>query len=59
MEKKIKYNRSESYKRNLIRATVADNIGINNRDRLIKTYGSQANRIEVLNKLKKQSKFTI
>lgn len=59
MEKKIKYNRSESYKRNLIRATVADNIGINNKDRLIKTYGSQANRIEVLNRLKKQSKFTI
>jgi len=49
----------QSYQRNLIRATVASTTGINNKDRLIKTYGSQANRIEILNKLKKQSKFTL
>ena len=47
------------YQRNLIKATVTTNIGINNHDKLIKTYGAGADRIEILNKLKKQSKFTI
>ena len=50
---------SQSYQRNLIQATVSTNIGINNHDRLVKAYGSTASRIEVLNKLKQQSKFTI
>lgn len=49
----------QSYQRNLIKATVSTNIGINNHDRLVKVYGAGANRIEILNKLKKQSKFTI
>lgn len=49
----------QSYQRNLIKATVSTNIGINNHDRLVKVYGAAANRIEILNKLKKQSKFTI
>jgi nicotinamide mononucleotide transporter PnuC len=40
-------------------ATATGNIGINNHDRLVKAYGSNANRIELLNKLKKQSKFTL
>ena len=51
--------RSYSYQRNLIKATVATNIGINNHDRLVKAYGSGASRIEILQKLKKQSRFTI
>lgn len=50
---------SQHYQRNLIKATVSTNIGINNHDRLVKTYGSTASRIEILNKLRKQSKFTI
>ena len=57
--KRNKDNIYQSYQRNLIRATVSSTTGINNKDRLIKTYGSQANRIEILNKLKKQSKFVI
>jgi len=48
-----------SYQRNLIHATAASTTGINNKDRLIKAYGSLSNRIEVLNKLKRQSKFTL
>lgn len=59
MEKKNRKNLYQSYQRNLIHATVGSTTGINNKDRLIKAYGSQANRIEILNKLKKQSKFTI
>ena len=50
---------SQNYNRNLIRSTVSTNIGINNTDRLIKVYGKGANRIEILNKLQKQSKFKI
>lgn len=48
-----------SYQKNLIHATVASTTGINNKDRLIKAYGSLPNRIEILQKLKKQSKFTL
>ncbi|MBP3581824.1 MAG: nicotinamide mononucleotide transporter [Clostridia bacterium] len=51
--------RYQNYQRNLINVTTATNIGINNHDRLVKAYGSTANRIEVLNMLRKQSKFTI
>lgn len=51
--------RYQNYQRNLINVTTATNVGINNHDRLVKAYGSTANRIEVLNMLKKQSKFTI
>lgn len=57
--KKNKRNLSQNYQRNLIMATVTTNIGINNHDRLVKTYGASANRIELLNKLNKQSKFTL
>ena len=56
------YDKSElyqNYQRNLIKATVASNIGINNYDRLIKSYGTSANRIEILSRIRKQSKFTI
>lgn len=49
----------QHYSRNLIRATVSTNIGINNHDRLVKAYGAGAARIEILNRLRKQSKFTI
>lgn len=49
----------QNYQRNLIKATVSTNVGINNYDRLRKTYGEDINRVEVLNVLKKQSKFTI
>ena len=50
---------SQNYNRNLIRSTVSTNIGINNQERLIRVYGKGANRIELLNKLQKQSKFKI
>ncbi len=50
---------SQNYNRNLIRSTVSTNIGINNTERLIKVYGKGATRIELLNKLQKQSKFKI
>lgn len=60
MKKKSKPNLYQnSYQKNLIHATVASTTGINNKDRLIKTYGSLPNRIEILQKLKKQSKFTL
>ena len=49
----------QSYQRNLIKATVSTNIGINNHDRLVKAYGAGANRIELLHQLRKQSKFTL
>lgn len=49
----------QNYQKNLIKATVASNIGINNYDRLVKSYGTSANRIEILNRIRKQSKFTI
>lgn len=49
----------QHYSRNLIRATVSTNIGINNHDRLVKAYGAGAARIEILNRLRKQSKFTL
>lgn len=52
-------NLYQSYQRNLIKATVSTNIGINNHDRLVKAYGAGANRIELLHQLRKQSKFTI
>lgn len=50
---------SQNYNRNLIRSTVSTNIGINNTERLIKVYGKGATRIELLNKLQRQSKFKI
>ena len=60
MEKKNRNNSYQyNYQRNLIHATAASTTGINNKTRLIKAYGSQANRIEILNKLQKQSKFTL
>lgn len=49
----------QNYQRHLVKATVSTNIGINNTDRLVKIYGAGANRIELLNKLRKQSKFTL
>lgn len=50
---------SQNYNRNLIRSTVSTNIGINNQERLVKVYGKDATRIEILNRLQKQSKFKI
>ena len=47
------------YQRNMIKATVSTNVGINNHDRLVKVYGAGAARIELLNRLRKQSKFTL
>ena len=52
-------NLYQNYQRRLIRATVSTNIGINNHDRLVKAYGSGTQRIEILYRLRKQSKFTI
>lgn len=49
----------QNYQRHLVKATVSTNIGINSTDRLVKIYGAGANRIELLQKLKKQSKFTL
>lgn len=49
----------QNYQRNLIRATVSTNVGINNRERLVNAYGEDVDRIELLNRLKRQSKFTI
>lgn len=59
MKKKDKSLIYQNYQRNLIKATVSTNVGINNHDRLVKTYGSISNRVEMLNMLKKQSKFTL
>ena len=54
-----KNNVYQFYQRNLIKATVTTNIGINNHDKLVKAYGAGADRVDILNKLKKQSKFSI
>ncbi len=59
MKKKDKSLLYQNYQRHLVKATVSTNTGINNIDRLVKVYGADANRIELLQKLKKQSKFTI
>ena len=59
MKKTDKSHIYQNYQRHLVKATVTTNNGINNFDRLIKVYGADANRIELLNKLRKQSKFTI
>ena len=50
---------NQSYQRNLIRSSIGSSVGINNHDRLISVYGKNADQIELLNKLQKQSKFTI
>lgn len=49
----------QNYQRNLIKATVATNVGINNTERIVKMYGASANRVELLTRLRKYSKFTI
>ena len=49
----------QNYQRHLVKATVSTNNGINSTDRLVKIYGADANQIELLQKLKKQSKFTL
>lgn len=49
----------QNYQRNLIKATVATNVGINNPERIVKMYGASANRVEILTRLRKYSKFTI
>lgn len=59
MRKTQDNNFYQNYQRHLIRATVSTNIGINNHDRLIKTYGANANRVDILRKLRLQSKFTL
>lgn len=50
---------NQSYQRNLIRSSSSSSVGINNHDRLISVYGKDADQIEFLTRLKKQSKFTI
>ena len=50
---------SQNYQRNLIKATVATNVGINNTEKIVKMYGASANRVELLRRLRKYSKFTI
>ncbi len=55
----VRTDLSQNYQRNLIRATVATNVGINNPDRIVKMYGASANRVEILTRLRKYSKFTI
>ena len=49
----------QNYQRNLIKATVTTNVGINNPERVIKMYGASANRVELLTRLRKYSRFTI
>ena len=49
----------QNYQRNLIKATVATNVGINNTEKIVKIYGASANRVELLTRLRKYSKFTI
>ena len=49
----------QNYQRNLIKATVTTNVGINNPERIVKMYGANANRVELLTRLRKYSKFTI
>lgn len=49
----------QNYQRNLIKATVTTNVGINNPERVVKMYGASANRVEILTRLRKYSKFTI
>ena len=49
----------QNYQRNLIKATVATNVGINNPERIVKMYGASANRVELLTRLRKYSRFTI
>lgn len=49
----------QNYQRNLIKATVATNVGINNTDKIVQIYGASANRVELLRRLRKYSKFTI
>ena len=49
----------KSHQQNVIMATAASTTGINNNQRLTQKYGSAFSRIEIINKLQKQSKFTI
>ncbi len=49
----------QNYQRNLIKATVATNVGINNPERVVRMYGASANRVELLTRLRKYSRFTI
>jgi hypothetical protein len=49
----------QNYQRNLIKATIATNVGINNPERIVKMYGASANRVELLTRLRKYSRFTI
>lgn len=53
-----KHNIYQNYQRNLISATVSTNFGVNNEQRLVKIYGEGVSRVDLLNKLKIQSKFT-
>ena len=49
----------QNYQRNLIKATVATNVGINSTDKVIKVYGASANRVELLTRLRRYSRFTL
>lgn len=47
----------QNYQRHLIKATVTTNLGITSPNRMIRVYGAGAMRVDVLRKLKQQSRF--
>ncbi len=59
MRNNIRTDIYQNYQRNLIKATVATNVGINHPERIVKMYGASANRVELLTRLRKYSRFTI
>lgn len=54
-----KQNIYSNYQRNLISATVSNNFGINNEQKLVRYYGEGVSRVDLLHKLRIQSKFTL
>ena len=59
MRNNVRTDIYQNYQRNLIKATVATNVGINHPERIVKMYGASANRVELLTRLRKYSRFTI
>lgn len=53
-----KQQKQKYYQQNVIRATSTGRVGINNDERLKKTYGSLSNRIELINQIQQHSFFT-
>ena len=58
MKNNLKTEKQKNYQQNVIRATVSSNVGINNNERLKKTYGALSHRIELINQIQKHSLFT-